>query len=74
MKRHMKAITIALGLVVVLALVAWVFVSFRGSLLSLFVLACAVVCPLAMLFMMRGTQSRSDQPDERDRSATERKP
>jgi uncharacterized membrane protein YfcA len=68
MKHNTKAIAkAAFGLVALVMLGYWALTQFRGSWLNLIVLACLVICPLSMLFMIRG--GRSDDrgnPDRRD--------
>ncbi|MDT8840167.1 DUF2933 domain-containing protein [Paraburkholderia fungorum] len=67
MKRNVKAtVTMVLGLVVLVALGFWLLPQFRVSWLNLIVLACLVVCPLSMLFMMRGKRPDRDRPDHED--------
>ncbi|SAL62395.1 hypothetical protein AWB68_03289 [Caballeronia choica] len=62
--KTMVAMGLAFGLI--LALGYWALPQFRGSLTSLILVACSLVCPLSMLFMMRGIQSGADKPDARD--------
>jgi uncharacterized membrane protein YfcA len=67
MKRNVQAIvTILLGLLVLVALGYWLMPQFRASWLNLIVLACLVVCPLSMLFMMRGKRPDSDRRDREE--------
>ena len=67
MKRNVKAtVTIVLGLVVLVALGYWLLPQFGVSWLNLIVLACLVVCPLSMLFMMRGKRQNRDRLDRED--------
>ncbi len=67
MKRKAKAIAMtAFGLVALVALGYWALPQFRGSWLNLIVLACLVICPLSMLFMMGGKRSDRDKADHRD--------
>jgi uncharacterized membrane protein YfcA len=67
MKRNAKAIAMAAsGLVATVVLGYWALPQFRGSLLNLIVLACLVICPLSMLFMMRGKQPDRDKQDRHD--------
>jgi uncharacterized membrane protein YfcA len=67
MKHNTKAIAMAaFGLVALLVLGYWALPQFRGSWLNLIVLACLVICPLSMLFMIRGRRSDRDKPDHRD--------
>lgn len=61
MKRNMKATgAMVLGLVVLVALGYWLLPQFRVPWLNLIVLACLVVCPLSMLFMMRSKRPDRD--------------
>jgi uncharacterized membrane protein YqjE len=68
MKHNTKAIAMtAFGLVALVVLGYWALPQFRGSWLNLIVLlACLVICPLSMLFMIRGSRSDRDKPDHRD--------
>ncbi|MCX4151662.1 MULTISPECIES: DUF2933 domain-containing protein [Paraburkholderia] len=67
MKRNVKAtVTMVLGLVVLVALGFWLLPQFRVSWLNLIVLTCLVVCPLSMLFMMRGKRPDRDRADHED--------
>jgi Protein of unknown function (DUF2933) len=68
MKHNTKAIaTAAFGLVALVVLGYWALTQFRGSWLNLIVLACPVICPLSMLFMIRGGRSDDrDKPDHQD--------
>ncbi len=67
MKRYVKAtVAMVLGLVVLVALGYWLLPQFRVSWLNLIVLACLVVCPLSMLFMMRGKRPDPDRSDHED--------
>lgn len=67
MKRNAKTIAMAaFGLVALVVLGYWALPQFRGSLLNLIVLACLVICPLSMLFMMRGKRSDRDKADHQD--------
>ncbi len=66
MKRNVKTIvTIVLGLVVLVALGDWLMLQFQVSWSNLIVLALLVVCPLSMLFMMRGKRLDDDRPAAR---------
>jgi hypothetical protein len=64
----------ALALALVLAVGYWALPQFRGSLTTFILAACALACPLSMLFMMRGMQSPADQHDKEVSAAVERKP
>lgn len=67
MKRNVKAtVTMVPGLAVLVALGYWLLPQFRVSWLNLIVLACLVVCPLSMLFMMRGKRQNRDRLDRED--------
>ncbi|WP_120348239.1 DUF2933 domain-containing protein [Paraburkholderia fungorum] len=67
MKRNTKAIVVAAsGLVALVVLGYWALLQFRGSWLNFIVLACLVICPLSMLFMMRGKRPDRSKPDHRD--------
>jgi multisubunit Na+/H+ antiporter MnhG subunit len=59
-------VTTASALALVLALGYWALPQFRGSLAPLILVACMLVCPLSMLFMMRGSQpdTKSDVQSE----------
>jgi uncharacterized membrane protein YfcA len=66
-KRNAKTIAMAaFGLVALVALGYWALPQLRGSLLNFILLACVLICPLAMLFMMRGRRSDQDKPDHQD--------
>lgn len=67
MKRNAKAMAVAApGFVALVALAHWALPQFQGSVLNLVALACLVICPLSMLFMMRGKRSDRDKPDHQD--------
>ncbi|MFM0388396.1 DUF2933 domain-containing protein [Paraburkholderia dipogonis] len=67
MKRNAKAIVAAAsGLVALVVLAYWALPQFQGSVLNLIVFACLVICPLSMLFMMRGKRSDRDKSDHQD--------
>ncbi|KWF31671.1 hypothetical protein WL88_10500 [Burkholderia diffusa] len=53
-------VTVAFALVTVIALGYWAFPPLRGPLATLAIVASAFICPLSMIFMMRGTQSHAD--------------
>ena len=59
-------LTIALALALVLAVGYWALPQLRGSLTTFILVACSLLCPLSMLFMMRGMQSGAYKPDARD--------
>ncbi len=64
MKRNAKTtVMTAVGLVALVVLGYWAWPQFRGSWLNLIVIACLVICPLMMLFMMCGKRSDRDKPD-----------
>jgi len=54
----------ALTLALILTIGYWALPQFRGSLMSFIGVAIALVCPVSMLFMMRGMQSRADSRDK----------
>ncbi|ADG20927.1 DUF2933 domain-containing protein [Paraburkholderia atlantica] len=67
MKRNVKAtVPMVLGLVVLVALGYWLLPRLGVSWLNLIVFACVVVCPLSMLFMMRGKRPDRDRADHED--------
>ncbi len=67
MKRNAKAmVTSVLGLVALVALGYWALPQFQGSWPIVIVIACMLICPLAMLLMMRGMRSDPDKPDHPD--------
>lgn len=54
----------ALTLALILTIGYWALPQFRGALTSFIAIAVALVCPLSMLFMMRGMQSHADSRDK----------
>ena len=67
MTRNAKVmVTMATGLVALAALGYWALPQFRGSLLNFIILACVLICPLSMLFMMRGKQPDRDKQVRHD--------
>ncbi|MFM0597240.1 DUF2933 domain-containing protein [Paraburkholderia dilworthii] len=66
-------VLIAIAFALVLALGYWALPQFRASLGTFIVVACALVCPLSMLFMMRGMHSSTDNQDARSKAVTEPK-
>jgi membrane protein implicated in regulation of membrane protease activity len=66
-------LTIAFALALVLALGYWTLPQLRGYLTTFILVACSLVCPLSMLFMMRGMHSSTDKQNVRSDAATERK-
>ncbi|MCG5078529.1 DUF2933 domain-containing protein [Paraburkholderia tagetis] len=54
----------ALTLALILNIGYWALPQFRGALTSFIGIAIALVCPLSMLFMMRGMQSHTDSRDK----------
>lgn len=69
--KTMVAIALALAFTVVIAY--WALPQLRGSLSTLAVVASALICPLSMLFMMRGMQSQTDEKSRKSPEAGERK-
>lgn len=61
--RWKTMVAIGFALVAVIAVAYWAFPPLRGSLATLAVIASAFICPLSMIFMMRGMQSHTDAPD-----------
>ncbi|WP_240691008.1 DUF2933 domain-containing protein [Burkholderia cepacia] len=51
---------IALTLTLVVAIGYWALPQFRGMISTLAVVACAFVCPVTMIFMMRSMPTDSD--------------
>ncbi|KWB22461.1 DUF2933 domain-containing protein [Burkholderia ubonensis] len=53
-------VAVVLALVTVITLGYWAFPPLRGPLATLAVIASGFICPLSMIFMMRGTQFHAD--------------
>ena len=53
-------VAVGSALVAVIALGYWAFTPLRGPLATLAVIASGFICPLSMIFMMRGMQSHAD--------------
>lgn len=65
MKCNTKTMVVtALALALILAIGYWTLPQFRGALTSFISIAIALVCPLSMLFMMRGMRSHADSRDK----------
>lgn len=66
-------LAIALALVFAAIVVYWALPQLRGSLSALAVVASALICPLSMLFMMQGMQSRTGEENHKSLETEERK-
>ena len=64
---------VALALVAVIALGYCAFPPLRGTLATLAVIASVFICPLSMMFMMRGVRSHTGGPATRARVTDEAK-
>ncbi|KDR28405.1 MULTISPECIES: DUF2933 domain-containing protein [Caballeronia] len=64
-------VTIALALALILAVGYWALPQIRGELGRFIAIASVLICPLSMLFMMRGMQTQTDRP-EKSGQATEK--
>lgn len=78
MKCNLKMmVSIALTLAVAIAIAYWAVPQLRGAFSTLAVIASAFVCPLAMMFMMRGMQSHAGSdvtaPRATDKTTPERR-
>ncbi|KWE60391.1 hypothetical protein WM16_30480 [Burkholderia ubonensis] len=74
MKCNLKTmVTIALVLVAAIAIGYWALPQSRSVLATLAVIAGAFICPLSMLFMMRGMHSHTDAHDQGGRLNDEAK-
>jgi hypothetical protein len=74
MKCNTKTVVvIALALVLGLGGAYWALPQLRGSLATLVVAVCALACPLSMLLMMGGMQSRVGQEPGTSHAIEERK-
>ena len=67
-------VTIALALALVLGVGYWALPQFTGFFASFILVACMLVCPLSMLLMMRGSQSKTNEADGNSGPVTDRKP
>jgi hypothetical protein len=54
----------ALALALVLTIGYWALPDIRSGIGTLIAIASVLICPLSMLFMMRGMQSHSDSSDK----------
>lgn len=66
-------VTIGLALALALAVGYWALTQFRGSLTAFILVACSLVCPLTMLFMMRSMNAGTDNQDAQSKAVTEPK-
>ncbi|GJH20218.1 DUF2933 domain-containing protein [Caballeronia novacaledonica] len=57
-------VTIALALALILAIGYWALPQIRGELSAFIAMASVLICPLSMLFMMRGMQTPVDRPEK----------
>lgn len=57
-------VSTALALALILTVGYWALPQVRGALTSFIGIAIALICPLSMLFMMRGMQSHADSRDK----------
>ncbi|GJH28584.1 DUF2933 domain-containing protein [Caballeronia novacaledonica] len=57
-------VTIALALALILAIGYWALPQIRGELSTFIAMASVLICPLSMLFMMRGMQTPVDRPEK----------
>ena len=57
-------VAIALALALILTLGYWALPQIRGELGTFIAMASVLICPLSMLFMMRGMQSHTDSPEK----------
>lgn len=57
-------VAIALAFALILAIGYWALPQIRGALGTFIVMASALICPLSMLFMMRGMKSHTDSPEK----------
>lgn len=69
--KTMVRITLALALL--LAAGYWTLPQFRGAFEPFILVACALVCPLSMLFMMGSMQSSAHTADVQSKSVPEQK-
>ncbi|WP_250478270.1 DUF2933 domain-containing protein [Caballeronia sp. INML1] len=65
MKCNTKSmVTIALALALILAIGYWALPQIRGEFSTFVAMASVLICPLSMLFMMRGMQTPVDGPEK----------
>ncbi len=57
-------VAIALALALILSLGYWALPQIRGALGTFVAMASVLICPLSMLFMMRGMHSQTDSPEK----------
>ncbi|BBU30197.1 hypothetical protein BTHE68_39310 [Burkholderia sp. THE68] len=57
-------VTIALAFALILAIGYWELPQIRGELGRFIAMASVLICPLSMLFMMRGMQRPIDRPEK----------
>ncbi|KAK47019.1 hypothetical protein BG58_07545 [Caballeronia jiangsuensis] len=57
-------VAIALALALILAIGYWALPQIRGTLGTFIAMASVLICPLSMLFMMRGMQTPVDRPEK----------
>lgn len=55
-------VTIALALAPILAIGYWALPQIRGQFGTFIAMASVLICPLSMLFIMRGMRSRTEGP------------
>ena len=66
-------VRMALALALLLAVGYWALPQFRGAFEPFILVACALVCPPSMFFMMGGMQSSAHTPDGQGKSVPEPK-
>ncbi|MDR5743523.1 DUF2933 domain-containing protein [Caballeronia sp. LZ029] len=57
-------VTIALALALIIAIGYWALPQIRGTLGAFIAMASVLICPLSMLFMMRGMQTHTDRQEK----------